>query len=96
MNPDAEVILNEILKKDPEHLTTGERVFLRARQSYLKKSQLEEYASILEAEEIRVEQTQPTYSELLTEAKTLGYTGRRLSRPQLEEFIQNKKKNPFN
>lgn len=39
--------LNEILKKDPSLLTEEEIAFLRARSSYLKKIQLEEYQSIL-------------------------------------------------
>ena len=47
MNPQAEVILREILKKDPKNLNTDEIAFLRARVSYLKDSQKEEYANIL-------------------------------------------------
>lgn len=38
---------NEIVAKDPSVLTTEEIAFLRARSSYLKKIQLEEYDSIL-------------------------------------------------
>ncbi len=38
---------NEILKKDPDKLTEDEIGFLRARRTYLKAIQLEEYASIL-------------------------------------------------
>lgn len=39
--------LNKILAKEPETLNENEKDFLRARQSYLKKIHLEEYASIL-------------------------------------------------
>lgn len=57
MNPEAQTVLDEILKKDPEELTEDEVRFLRARRSYLKKSQLEEYDSILN------QKTKPQESE---------------------------------
>ena len=47
MNPEAQALLDEILKKEPENLNGDEIKFLRARSSYLKKSQLEEYHSVL-------------------------------------------------
>lgn len=47
MNPEAQERLNKILAKTPEELNEQEILFLRARRSYLKKSQLEEYDSIL-------------------------------------------------
>lgn len=47
MNPEAQAVLDEILKKDPQNLTTDDIEFLRARSSYLKKSQLDEYDSVL-------------------------------------------------
>lgn len=47
MNPEAQAVLDEILKKDVDELTDYEIGFLRARRSYLKKAQLEEYSSIL-------------------------------------------------
>ena len=47
MNSEAQVRLDEILKKSPDTLNKDEIAFLRARRSYLKPSQLEEYASIL-------------------------------------------------
>jgi len=47
MNPDFQEVLNKILAKTPEELNEQEKAFLRARSSYLKKAQLEEYDSIL-------------------------------------------------
>jgi hypothetical protein len=38
---------DKILKKTPKELNEQEIAFLRARSSYLKKSQLEEYDSVL-------------------------------------------------
>ena len=48
MNPEAQEILNKILAKSPESLRPDEIAFLKARRSYLKTSQLEEYESVLE------------------------------------------------
>ena len=48
MNTEAQKYLDEILKIEPENLTEDQKAFLRARSSYLKKIQLEEYASVLE------------------------------------------------
>ena len=47
MNPDFQEVLNKILAKTPEELNEQEKAFLRARSSYLKKAQLEEYAEVL-------------------------------------------------
>ena len=47
MNTEAQAVLNEILKKEPETLNENDIKFLKARRSYLKKAQLEEYDSIL-------------------------------------------------
>lgn len=49
MNPEAQAVLDDILKKTPEELSPEEIAFLRARRSYLKKSQLDEYSDVLEA-----------------------------------------------
>lgn len=104
MNPEAQAVLDEILKINPKDLNVDQRAFLRARRTYLKDSQLEEYQEVLEAEEV-VEESAETgkvdYKELLTRAKELGYTGGRVQRSELEKFIANaeeeaKKQNPFN
>lgn len=55
MNPEAQAVLDAILKKEPETLNQQEITFLRARRSYLKKSQLEEYESILETKPLITE-----------------------------------------
>ena len=47
MNPESVEVLSKILAKTPEELNEQEKAFLRARSSYLKKAQLEEYAEIL-------------------------------------------------
>lgn len=47
MNPEAQELLDSILKKNPEDLNEEEQAFVRARSSYLKKSQLEEFKDIL-------------------------------------------------
>lgn len=47
MNPEAKEYLDKLLQKSPSEFTEDEKGFLRARSSYLKPSQLEEYASIL-------------------------------------------------
>lgn len=105
MNIEAQEYLKTILAKEPEALSFDEREFLRARRSYLKKSQLEEYQSILETTEtvdpaIPVEdEVEPVgYDDLLKLAKDLGYVGKRLKRSELEEFITTNQtqKNPFN
>jgi len=47
MDPRSQEILKTILEKPFVELTDEDKAFLRARRSYLKKSQLEEYDSIL-------------------------------------------------
>lgn len=104
MNPEAQERLDEILKLNPDALNPEQVAFLKARRSYLKKSQLEEYKEVLEAEnapeEVEDEDDKTPYQDLLTRAKELGYTGSRISRAKLEDFIsnaeeENKKQNPF-
>lgn len=104
MNPEAQEQLDKILAKDADELTRDERDFLRARQSYLKKTQVEEYKSVLgakEAAEKVAPEGEPTvpehlqppivaYNELYRRAKELGYKGRRVSRGALDKFIEEK------
>lgn len=47
MNPEAQAELNRILAIDPKNLTEDDKAFLRARSSYLKESQKQEYAEAL-------------------------------------------------
>lgn len=47
MDPKSQEYLNTILTKEPKALSQDEVLFLRARRSYLKKAQLEEYEDIL-------------------------------------------------
>ena len=47
MDPRSQEQFDKILAKSIEELNEDEKGFLRARQSYLKKSQLAEYADIL-------------------------------------------------
>lgn len=104
MNPEAQEVLNGILQKDPSNLTRIEREFLRARAGYLKKSQAEEYAEVLEGTEAPLEPTpgpeaatpdhlkvpQLPYNELLNKARELGFRGPRVARSKLDAFIKEK------
>ncbi len=47
MDQKSQEYLSEILTKNPEELSQAEIVFLRARRSYLKNTQLDEYKSVL-------------------------------------------------
>ena len=47
MDPRSQEYFDKILAKSIEELNEDEKGFLRARQSYLKKSQLAEYDDIL-------------------------------------------------
>jgi hypothetical protein len=56
MNPSAKEYLDKILEKGPESLNEPEKAFLRARRSYLKPSQVEEYKEVLNpVKEVKVE-----------------------------------------
>lgn len=91
MNPEARKKLDEILQKDQAILTKDEIGFIRARRSYLKRAELVEYQDILEdKKEVRAEEPVIGYSELLEQAKGLGYKGPRISRKELDKFIKEK------
>jgi len=47
MDERSQTRLDKILKLDPSEVSTEDAIFLRARRSYLKTSELEEYESIL-------------------------------------------------
>lgn len=47
MDQRSQELFDEILKKNPDELNESEASFLRARRSYLKKAQLEEYKEVL-------------------------------------------------
>ena len=65
MNPSAKEYLDKILEKSPESLNELEVKFLRARRSYLKPSQLEEYKEVLEVkEEVKVEEPKEVKEEV--------------------------------
>lgn len=53
INPEAKAELTRILDKDVSELTVDEIGFLRARRDYLKKSQLEEFDSVLNPKETK-------------------------------------------
>ena len=104
MNPEAQEIFDKILTTDPSNLTREQREFLRARSSYLKKAQVEEYAEVLEGSEPEITPTPevqaapppfvPTeeklsYNDLIKKAREMGYSGPRVSRGRLETFIKN-------
>lgn len=73
----SQEILNAILVKSLEELTPEDKVFLKARRSYLKKSQLIDYESILNpepeiyvAKKDRVNQTSTEVEPVKTNATT--------------------------
>ena len=94
MNQEAQDVLNEILKKEPESLSFNDRAFLRARRSYLKKAQLEEYKSVLDENEVAPVE-QESFQELLARAKGLGFTGKRVKRSVLQAWLNEHNNNPF-
>lgn len=51
INQEAQEILNNILKLDPEELSLEQRNFLRARRDYLKKDDRNKYRSIITTDE---------------------------------------------
>lgn len=53
MDQKSQEIFDSILLKDPDQLSESEIVFLRARRSYLKKAQLQEYKSVLQSKKER-------------------------------------------
>lgn len=59
MDKRSQEYLDKILTKVPETLNSEERAFLRARRTYLKKAQLEEYDSILNPKVVSPEETKP-------------------------------------
>lgn len=48
MNQDAKEVLEGILKKDLHELTVEDKIFLKARRSYLNADQKKKYESVLE------------------------------------------------
>lgn len=96
MNPEAQAKLDEILKKEPTALSADERIFLRARSGYLKKSQLDEYKDVLGQEEApskAPEEDKIPYKELLAKARAQGYTGKNAKRAFLEDQLR--QRDPF-
>ena len=63
MNPDAQEYLDKILKKSPNDLNTEEMGFLRARRSYLKPAQVEEYKEVLEVKSVKEQPKENQTSE---------------------------------
>tara|TARA_Y100000310_G_scaffold335875_1_gene418986 strand:- start:744 stop:935 length:192 start_codon:yes stop_codon:yes gene_type:complete len=47
VDPKSKEYLDKILEKNLEELTEDEKSFLRARRSYLKRADLEEYKGVL-------------------------------------------------
>lgn len=50
MDPRSQELFDKITAKPIEELTEDDKVFLRARRSYLKPSQKKDYADIIEEE----------------------------------------------
>lgn len=57
MDQKSQEYLQSILQKNPRDLNQNEILFLKARRSYVKDSQLEEFKSVLFIEESKDNQT---------------------------------------
>jgi predicted Zn-ribbon and HTH transcriptional regulator len=87
MDPKSKERLDQILEKNPKSLTQDEIDFLRARRSYLKDSIYEEYEVVLKSVEKRGGGLK-VYLDLMNKAKSLGYSGKRISTEKLELFVR--------
>lgn len=63
MNPEAEKVLKDILEIAPANLTPDQIGFLKARRSYLKPAQLEEYEEVLHLKEPEKKEEHQTSKE---------------------------------
>lgn len=92
MNTEAQQLLNSILQKQLQDLTDDDKRFLRARQSYLNPIQLQTYKDFLvvskDYSEIRL---QVSYSDLLKQAKEMGYKGPKMKFGELSAWIDQHK-----
>lgn len=57
MDTKTQEYLDKILKKSPSELTPDEVAFLKARRSYLKPAQVEEYKEVLEGKSVKKEES---------------------------------------
>lgn len=70
MDQKSQEYLSEILTKNPEELSKDEITFLRARRSYLKNTQLEEYKSVLTAKNLTSEEKSEPVKQNAKNSKT--------------------------
>lgn len=90
----SQKMFNEIVAKDPHELNKEERLFLRARRSYLRgydKEKFQELVDSKEPEEVQAEEGEKLdRSALKKEAKSLGITvTSELTTPQIKAMIDN-------
>ena len=71
MDQKSREYLDKILTKDPEILNEGEIRFLRARRDYLKKSQLEEYDSVLNPVKVKTEEPEKKVEDQTSDKETV-------------------------
>lgn len=94
MDEQSKTLLTQILSKHISAISTTEKIFLKARRSYLTIEQREIYASIIgeQVQQVQTEKPQEkTYVELFAEAKRLGYKGPRLGRDKLDLYLSEHK-----
>lgn len=90
MNTEALELLNKILQKQLHDLTPEDISFLKARRDYLNPVQLSTYKDLIEVK-AKQESAVPTYSQLLAQAKDMGYVGPKMKMNDLKAWIEARK-----
>ena len=90
MNTEALELLNKILQKQLHDLTPEDISFLKARRDYLNPVQLSTYKDFIEVK-VKQESAEPTYSQLLAQAKDMGYVGPKMKMADLKAWIEARK-----
>jgi len=99
MDPKSQETLDNILTKSLEALTEDDKAFLRARRSYLNKSQIETYEDVLSEVPAPKEEVEPEVSDaqppsylstkdLKVKAEELGVDTKGKSRQEIEDLIK--------
>lgn len=70
MNPEAEKVLADLLRKSPHELNKEEIAFLRARRSYLTSSDIARYESVLN---LQVIEGEPQKTEQINRIEGLDF-----------------------
>lgn len=86
--------LNRITSTDPEALTEGDKKFLRARRSYLNKTNKKKFEGVLKAKEVKPEVVKDPLEVSLKDLKMLardyGIDEKGVSRAKIESSLRTK------